>query len=122
MYATVRNQHCLSPLVEEEFVIDVADLLPALEKAAETASEDSWPVDRHIAAFIATRLEDDVEGQLMAMQNPSDEVEYSRAIISMLAIVQWRHGPDNLQNLSHWVARLMEPAIKVFHSKARRAC
>ncbi|HCK20445.1 MAG TPA: hypothetical protein DHW36_18180, partial [Thalassospira sp.] len=120
LYATVRNQHCLSPLVEEEFVIDVADLLPALEKAAETASEDSWPVDRHIAAFIATRLEDDVEGQLMAMQNPSDEVEYSRAIISMLAIVQWRHGPDNLQNLSHWVARLMEPAIKVFHSKARR--
>jgi hypothetical protein len=120
LYATVRNQHCLSPLVEEEYVVEIADLLPALEKAAETASEESWPVDRHIAAFIATRLEDDVEGQLMAMQNPSDEVEYSRAIISMLAIVQWRHGPDNLQNLSHWVARLMEPAIKVFHSKARR--
>jgi len=120
LYATVRNQHCLSPMVEEEYVVEIADLLPALEKAAETASEESWPVDRHIAAFIATRLEDDVEGQLMAMQNPSDEVEYSRAIISMLAIVQWRHGPDNLQNLSHWVARLMEPAIKVFHSKARR--
>ena len=120
LYATVRNQHCLSPLVEEEYVVEIADLLPALEKAAETASEESWPVDRHIAAFIATRLEDDVEGQLMAMQNPSDEVEYSRAIISMLAIVQWRHGPDNLPNLSHWVARLMEPAIKVFHSKARR--
>jgi len=77
-------------------------------------------VDRHIAAFIATRLEDDVEAQLLALQNPSDEVEYSRAIISMLALVQWRHGPDNLQNLSHWVARLMEPAVKVFHSKARR--
>ncbi|KXJ56876.1 MAG: hypothetical protein AXW12_07300 [Thalassospira sp. Nap_22] len=120
LYATVRNQHCLSPLVEEEYVVEIADLLPALEKAAETASEESWPVDRHIAAFIAARLEDDVEGQLLAMQNPSDEVEYSRAIISMLAIVQWRHGPDNLQNLSHWVARLMEPAIKVFHSKARR--
>lgn len=120
LYTTVRHQHCLSPLVEEEFVVDIAGLLPALEKAAETASEESWPVDRHIAAFIATRLEDDVDGQLMAMQNPSDEVEYSRAVISMLAIVQWRHGPDNLQNLSHWVARLMEPAIKVFHSKARR--
>lgn len=120
LYATVRNQHCLSPLVEQEYVVDIGELMPALEKAAETASEESWPVDRHIAAFIATRLEDDVEGQLMAMQNPSDEVEYSRAIISMLAIVQWRHGPDNLQNLSHWVSRLMEPAIKVFHSKARR--
>ncbi|MEQ9346416.1 MAG: protein kinase family protein [Thalassospira sp.] len=120
LYATVRNQHCLSPMVEQEFVVEISQLLPALEKAAEEASEDTWPVDRHIAAFIATRLEDDVEGQLMAMQNPSDEVEYSRAIISMLAIVQWRHGPENLQNLSHWVARLMEPAIKVFHSKARR--
>ena len=120
LYATVRNQHCLSPLIEEEYVVEVADLLPALEKAAQTAPEDSWPVDRHIAAFIAARLEDDVDGQLMAMQNPSDEVEYSRAIISMLAIVQWRHGPDSLHNLSHWVSRLMEPAIKVFHSKARR--
>lgn len=120
LYAVVRNQHCLSPLVEQDYVVSISQLLPALEKAAESASEDSWPVDRHIAAFIATRLEDDVESQLMAMQNPSDEVEYSRAIISMLAIVQWRHGPDNLTNLSHWVARLMEPAIKVFHSKARR--
>ena len=120
LYALVRNQHCLSPMIEQEYVVEISQLLPALEKAAESASEDSWPVDRHIAAFIATRLEDDIEGQLMAMQNPSDEVEYSRAIISMLAIVQWRHGPDNLQNLSHWVARLMEPAIKVFHSKARR--
>ncbi|MDG4721069.1 MULTISPECIES: protein kinase family protein [Thalassospira] len=120
LYALVRNQHCLSQLVEQEYVVEISQLLPALEKAAESASEDSWPVDRHIAAFIAERLEDDIEGQLLAMQNPSDEVEYSRAIISMLAIVQWRHGPDNLQNLSHWVARLMEPAIKVFHSKARR--
>lgn len=120
LYSLVRNQHCLSPLIEQEYVVDITQLLPALEKAAETESEDSWPVDRHIAAFIATRLEDDVDSQLLAMQNPSDEVEYSRAIISMLAIVQWRHGPDNLQNLSHWVARLMEPAVKVFHSKARR--
>ncbi|WP_430475256.1 protein kinase family protein [Thalassospira lucentensis] len=120
LYTSVRNQHCLSPMIEQEYVVEISQLLPALEKAAEEASEDTWPVDRHIAAFIATRLEDDVEGQLMAMQNPSDEVEYSRAIISMLAIVQWRHGPENLQNLSHWVARLMEPAIKVFHSKARR--
>ena len=120
LYSMVRNQHCLSPMIEQEYVVDIAQLLPALEKAAENVSDDAWPVDRHIAAFIATRLEDDVEGQLMAMQNPSDEVEYSRAIISMLAVVQWRHGPDNLQNLSHWVARLMEPAVKVFHSKARR--
>jgi hypothetical protein len=120
LYVLVQNQHCLSQLIEQEYVVEISQLLPALEKAAATASEDGWPVDRHIAAFIAARLEDDVEGQLIAMQNPSDEVEYSRAIISMLAIVQWRHGPDNLQNLSHWVARLMEPAIKVFHSKARR--
>ncbi|MCC9622657.1 protein kinase family protein [Thalassospira sp. MA62] len=120
LYAMIRNQHCLSPLIEKEYVIEVKQLLPALEKAAASVSDSTWPVDRHIAAFIATRLEDDVEGQLMAMQNPSDEVEYSRAIISMLAIVQWRHGPDNLQNLSHWVARLMEPAAKVFNSKERR--
>lgn len=120
LYSMVRNQHCLSPMIEKEYVVDIGQLLPALEKFAENAADESWPVDRHIAAFIASRLEDDVEGQLMAMQNPSDEVEYSRAIISMLAIVQWRHGPDNLQNLSHWVARLMEPAVKVFHSKARR--
>lgn len=120
LYAIVRNQHCLSPMIEKDYVVDITQLLPALEKAAADLPDDSWPVDRHIAAFIATRLEDDVEAQLLALQNPSDEVEYSRAIISMLALVQWRHGPDNLQNLSHWVARLMEPAVKVFHSKARR--
>ena len=120
LYAMVRNQHCLSPMIEHDYIVDISQLLPALEKVAEHISDDSWPVDRHIAAFIASRLEDDVEAQLVALQNPSDEVEYSRAIISMLALVQWRHGPDNLHHLSHWVARLMEPAVKVFHSKARR--
>ncbi|AJD51842.1 hypothetical protein TH3_08620 [Thalassospira xiamenensis M-5 = DSM 17429] len=120
LYAMVRNQHCLSPMIEKSYVVNIEQLLPALEKASESLPDDAWPIDRHIAAFIATRLDDDVEPQLLALQNPSDEVEYSRAIISMLALVQWRHGPDNLQNLSHWVARLMEPAVKVFHSKARR--
>lgn len=120
LYAMVRNQHCLSPMIEKSYVVNIGQLLPALEKASETLPDDAWPIDRHIAAFIATRLDDDVEPQLLALQNPADEVEYSRAIISMLALVQWRHGPDNLQNLSHWVARLMEPAVKVFHSKARR--
>ncbi|MFH1804543.1 MAG: protein kinase family protein [Pseudomonadota bacterium] len=120
LYTLNRNQHCLSPLVEPEYVIHISQLLPALDKIAGKAPQDSWPVDRHIAAFIAAHLQDDVEAQLNALQNPGDEVEYSRAVISLLALVQWRHGPDSLHHLSLWVSRLMDPAVKVFHSKARR--
>ncbi|OKH89706.1 hypothetical protein [Thalassospira sp. TSL5-1] len=120
LYALVKNQHCLSPLVENEYVIHIAQLLPALEKVASVTPHSSWPVDRHIAAFIAVRLQDDTEPQLTALQNPGDEVEFSRSIISLLALVQWRHGPDSLPHLGLWVARLMEPATKVFHSRERR--
>ncbi|MEQ5774409.1 protein kinase family protein [Thalassospira sp. NFXS8] len=120
LYALVKNQHCLSPLVENEYVIHIAQLLPALEKIASVTPHSNWPVDRHIAAFIAVRLQDDTEPQLTALQNPGDEVEFSRSIISLLALVQWRHGPDSLPHLGLWVARLMEPATKVFHNKERR--
>lgn len=120
LYVLNRNQHCLSPLIETEYVMKISQLLPALEKIASDVQPDMWPVDRHIAAFIACRLEDDTEAQLLALQNPADEVEFSRSIISMLALVQWRHGPDSLPKLSQWVAKLMEPAVKVFHSKTRR--
>ncbi len=120
LYALVKNQHCLSPLVESEYVIHIAQLLPALEKVASVTPHSNWPVDRHIAAFIAVRLQDDTEPQLTALQNPGDEVEFSRSIISLLALVQWRHGPDSLPHLGLWVARLMEPATKVFHSRERR--
>ena len=44
-------QYCRSPLVAAQKVMQVEDLLPALEKVS-GRSHNGPPLDRHIAAFI----------------------------------------------------------------------
>ena len=47
---------CQSPLLQGEFIIDLEDVLPALEETAKTVDPNTVSVDRHIAAFVASRV------------------------------------------------------------------
>ena len=120
LYTLNPMMHCLSPLVEKECVISLSRLLPALDRAAQRIDQKKWPMDRHIAAFIAARASDDVEAQLAALEDTDDAVEHSRAIISLLAVVQWNEGPEMVNDLCAWVGEKMGPTVRVFHSTERR--
>src|SRR3546814_7768561 len=50
------NLPCRSPLFEADYVSDISELLPALDRLAERGVEIRNLIDRHIGAFIATRF------------------------------------------------------------------
>lgn len=110
---------CQSPLVAEEYVYRIDDLLPALDRAASRTDPKTRPVDRHIAAFVAARFEQDIDPHLKAMASPRLETSLI-GMLSLLAVVQWRLKLDGLLGLSGWIGGLLGPAINTYHSRATR--
>ncbi|MGB0671030.1 MAG: hypothetical protein ACPGNT_06000, partial [Rhodospirillales bacterium] len=110
---------CQSPLVAKRFVVRIQDLLPALEEAAKKADSKTRPVDRHIAAFVAARFNQDIDPHLRALAQPDEETQ-TIGLLSLLAFLQWRLKTDPLYGLTSWVGGLLGPAINTYHSRTRR--
>lgn len=110
---------CLSPLIIEQYVMEVKGVLPALESSSKTANTKMWPVDRHVAAFLRARYAKGVTSQIDAM-NDSRPERATVGMLSVLAIVQWRLGPEALFGLASWIGSLMGPVINAYHSRPKR--
>jgi eukaryotic-like serine/threonine-protein kinase len=110
---------CLSPLVAFYYCIEPKDVLAALNIVANHNPRPKEPFDRHIAAFLAARSKR-LDDRMMAMVASADPSRRYLALISLLADVQRRHGPENLPNLARWLADLLEPVIARYNSRATR--
>jgi hypothetical protein len=119
LYEMNPGQHCLSPLVERESVIDIADLLPALEKIAKGMTE-GVPFDRHLAAFIAARAQGDLSQALAMIGNRGQTMEAAMGLLSLYAALQWRHGPESLPELTRWIMGGAEPLLGNYHHRSAR--
>jgi hypothetical protein len=120
LYETNDSLPCLSPLIRDDYVLDVRDLLPALDAAAKRGAVKGSPIDRHVAAFIAVRAKFDIERQLadLSLTEPGRSTV---AMLNLLAVIQWRLGQGGLQGLAAWVGTLAQPLINNFHDRERRA-
>ncbi len=112
-------QSCMSPLIESQFVMEVKGVLPALDHAAKNANTKLWPVDRHVAAFLRARYAKGTGTQIDAM-NDSRPDRATIGMLSVLAIVQWRLGPEALYNLAGWCGGLMGPVITSYQNRNKR--
>lgn len=111
---------CQSPLLGEEYVVELKDLLPALNVAATKRTDTKqWPVDRHIAAFMAARARSDINRNLVAI-NDTDPGRALMALINLLAVFQYRLGPESLPGLAGWIGTLCQPVVAAYHSRDRR--
>lgn len=119
LYELNPHMPCQSPLIAEDYVSRIDDLLPALDRAASRTDPKTRPVDRHIAAFIAARFEQEVDPHLKAMASPRVETSLI-GMLSLLAVVQWRLKLDGLLGLSGWIGGLLGPAINTYHSRTTR--
>lgn len=119
LYELNESVPCSSPLLIDDYVLDIRDLLPGLNAAAKKTDGKGWPVDRHIAAFIGARANFDVERQMADLMQPDPE-RAAVGMLNLLALIQWRLGQGGLQGLTTWVSGLMQPAVKTFHSRERR--
>jgi hypothetical protein len=119
LYEMNESQHCLSPLFEKDLVLTIRDVLPALDRLGNKMDSKTNPLDRHLVAFIAARFPKEVGPQLLAL-NESDPKRATLGMLSLLAVLQWRLGPDTLHGLCSWVGGLMGPIINSYQSRDRR--
>ncbi len=113
-------QHCLSPLVERDYVVGATDLLRALELAVTSGRAEGDLVDRHIAAFISVHFRMAGADWQDALASPEP---HRRAFgtLQVLSRLQNLRGPPSVPALSDRLARLLPPMIDRFHNRPRRA-
>jgi hypothetical protein len=119
LYVANESMPCISPFVVEDYVLEIRDLLPAINALAKKGDGKGWPVDRHVAAFIGARTQFDIERQMMEIAEPNPE-RAAMGMLNLLAVIQWRMGQGGLYGLCGWVGGLMQPAINAYRSRDRR--
>jgi eukaryotic-like serine/threonine-protein kinase len=119
-YELVPGLHCLSPFVELRYVDTPADMLAALELAVAGGAVESWPIDRHVAAFLAQRERAIDDGMLAALvhQDPAIRV---LATLQVLAYLQENYGPQSVPALTNLFGRQCKPVIERFRNRHTRA-
>jgi hypothetical protein len=110
---------CQSPYLKEEHVIDVIDLLPALDAAAGRVDHGARPVDRHVAAFVAARFSHDSGPHLTALADPAAGKSLT-GMLGLLALLQWRLKTPPVFALAEWVGGQLGPVIETYHGVSTR--
>lgn len=110
---------CQSPHVIEDAAFVIDDLLPALDRAANHSEGKSKPMDRHLAAFISARFNDNINPHLKAIASPKE----STALVGMLslyAFLQWKLRTPPVFGLASWIGGVLGPAINSYHNRVTR--
>lgn len=110
---------CLSPLIAEQCVTNIQDLLPSLDSIADSTDKKLRPLDRHITAFIAARFKERIEPHLKALAEPKDS-SFIIGMLSLLAYLQWKLKGESVYALTSWIGSLLGPAINTYFSRTTR--
>lgn len=119
LYETNRSLPCQSELLQKRYVDHIEDILADLDEVASEVDKQSRPMDKHIAAYIATHFKFDVSPHLKALSDPKPETSLI-GLLSLFALMQWRLKNQSLYGLARWMGGLLAPAIGTYHSQSTR--
>ncbi len=115
------NVPCKSPLVEAYYIIEMDQLLPAMELMAGSGSGARHLVDRHIAAFIATHFTNHRGNELRDLDNQADPHLPTLASVRLLSLVQEKsRRVMPYPKLCALAVKVLEPTVKRFHNRQTR--
>ncbi len=112
--------HCLSPIVADFYAVTPTDLLIALDGAASRRDRAREPLDRHIAAFLASRHRRVDDALFSQLPSNNDPVRRMAALLTILGDIQARAGLHPLPALCKWIGLLLEPSFVRFYSRPLR--
>ena len=110
---------CQSPIIIKENIFFSSMLLPTLDKIVGITDTQKSPVDRHIAAFIATKIKDDLEQHLSEIGDFDKSIQ-TLGMLKLLVHIQNNSSSVPLLGLAKWVGGLMKPSIRVYKSRKLR--
>jgi hypothetical protein len=119
LYDLNPSERCHSPIFERDVVVEIAELIPALEAIAERPDRGELYIDRHMAAFIASRSRRPNENLIRVVGSNHPEAR-GLAILRLLASVQEATQSQPAPALSNWLITVLGPAISSFHQRKRR--
>jgi hypothetical protein len=119
LYELNSSLSCQSPLITEQCVVTINDLLPALDAIADQTDKKLRPLDRHVTAFIAARFKERIDPHLRALAEQKDS-SFLIGMLSLLAYLQWKLKGDPVYALASWVGSLLGPAVKTYFSRPTR--
>jgi len=102
IYAANPMLACASPLLANQTVVRINDMLPALNAAAAAADRSKPPMDAHIAAFIAAHADSTLTGELMALKSFAGPTE-RLAVLRLFGRLENRLQPGPLPGLGGWL-------------------
>ena len=120
LYDLNPDMPCQSSIFDNMYVKTLPQLLRHLDKIAATLTGDEL-VDRHIAAFIASKLQIQNEIRLNSISSISS-LANSRHMVALhlIAMAQNRVEPMRLPGLTHWFGVRLLPLMDSIHSKTLR--
>jgi hypothetical protein len=120
LYELNSGLHCLSPALEQDYVIEPSGLLEALERASAGGKLGENLIDRHVAAFIAARCKQAGVDWHDALGSTNPQ-QRAMAALQLLARLQTLYGPPSVPSLGERVGRDVPALVERFHSRPRRA-
>jgi eukaryotic-like serine/threonine-protein kinase len=111
---------CLSGNLQQDYIEQARDILPALNRLAQRADRPSWPIDRQIAAFIGARVAETRDADLRPLGPPADQSTQLLALLSLLAKMQRVYKLRELPHLCNWCLDILKPALARFKNIVRR--
>jgi hypothetical protein len=119
LYDLNPGERCHSSLLDREVVTDIQGLLPALEAIAQRPDRGELYIDRHLAAFIASRSRKPADNLIRVVGSNHAEAR-GLAILRLLANIQDQTDAAPTPALSNWLITILGPAITSFHQRKRR--
>ena len=113
---------CRSSIVSSFYVYSLRDLLPSLEKVVQEKGRLPRLIDRHIAAFVASRISGSIESQIADLEHSTGASAAAKiGMTGVLAKVQNEYPTQLTPHLTGWLVRELEPAVSRYHSRTLRA-
>jgi len=111
---------CQSPFLTGDYVADLGDLLPALERLAMQGKTERAPMDWHIGGFVSARMKITPDRAFNELSEDERPEIFNLGVVRLLAEVQDAGGPARLPYLGAWCAELLKPVIDRFRNRTRR--
>ncbi len=114
--------HCLSPLVVDAHVTALDELASALDALAKGGQPPRGsPRDRHVAAFIASRLPLSERQRVIArMRGAPPDAADGLADLALMSAIQRHASCGPLPGLARWLEAPLGKAVDSFYSRSRR--
>jgi serine/threonine protein kinase len=117
LYELNPGMPCQSPLLENYYVVTLEELLESLDRFSGN-KQDETPVDRHIGAFIASRIDMSDDLRVKSLKNFPHFGKNPEVInTSMLSIAQAEGRVGQVKNLTNWMSKRLDGLVDSLNSR-----